>query len=320
MRIVALEEHFIVENLFREKFTASKIVDALMPQLADIGDGRLKDMDVHGISQQVLSLSVPGAEQIDGSSGIEFAQRANDALSTAIRTHPTRFSGFAHLPTRTPEAAADELTRCVQALGFCGGMVSGLTDGRFLDDPMFEPLLARFETLDVPLYVHPNVPPKAVVDAYYQGLPGGLGSILATAGFGWHIEAGLHLLRMAVAGTFTRHPKLKVVIGHMGEALPFMLARAESTLRTMPGLGRPLSHILNEHLYITTSGFFTLPPFLNTLLTFGADRILFSVDYPYSGNAIGRAFFDSLPVSPGDKEKIGYRNADRLLRLSNAIA
>lgn len=318
MRVVALEEHVMVESAYKKHFGTDQVwlSPEMQSRLTDTGQGRLKDMDDSGITVQVLSATIPGAEMLDGQLGIDFAREVNDSLKESVRNRPGRFAAFAHLPVRTPEAAADELERCVRDLGFCGGMIAGTVDGRFLDDPRFGPLLARFEALDVPLYMHPNLPPKAVHDAYYSGLPGRTGSFLESGVMGWHAELGIHIFRLVFSGTFDRHPKLKIIIGHLGEFLPFTLDRADRSVLEHGGFDRRPSTIITKHVWITTSGCFAYPPFLNALLTFGADRILFSVDYPYSANASGRTFLDNLPVSEDDKAKICHGNADRLLNLS----
>jgi predicted TIM-barrel fold metal-dependent hydrolase len=316
MRIVALEEHFLVPSLVHAHFDPgsnpgySPQTDAL---LGDLDAGRLSAMDEYGITQQVISASMPGADLVDGDAGIRFARETNDRLGEAVRRHPDRFGGFAHLPLREPEAAADELERAVRDLGFRGAMVNGLTDGRFLDDDRFAPVLARAVALDVPVYIHPNLPPKAVYDAYYQGLPGMAGPLLASGVFGWHSETAIHVFRMALAGTFEKFPGLTIIVGHMGEMLPFMLGRADDVLRSK-GLD-PIGPTIVDRVYITTAGIFHISPFLNALTAFGADRIMFSVDYPYSANAPARKFLDALPLSPADRIKIAHGNADRLLKL-----
>ena len=233
-----------------------------------------------------------------------------------VRKHPGRFSAFAHLPMTNPGVSADELERAVKECGLLGALVSGQCDGKFLDDPVYEPLLARAEMLDVPLYIHPGVPPEAVQKSYYRGFSPQVSSMLATTGWGWHTETGIHVLRMVLAGSFDKFPKLEVIIGHMGEMLPTMLARCDDFIRQKDtGLPRSVSQTILDHVYITTSGFFTVPPFLAALLTFGADRILFSVDYPFSNNAVAKNFLNALPVAPDDREKIAHGNADRLLKL-----
>ena len=322
MRVVALEEHFLVPELIDREFRAiGDGINWLSPELSDalsdLDQKRIADMDENGITQQIISTSMPGADLLDGSAAIRFAQSTNDRLAEAVRQNPARFGGFAHLPMRAPEAAADELERAVRQLDFCGAMVNGLTQGRFLDHSSFTPILERASYLKVPLYLHPNVPPQSVNDAYFSGLPGKSGPILAAAGFGWHSETAIHVLRLVLAGVFERFDQLTLIIGHMGEMLPFMLARADSALSRHGGLSAPVSETILKHVYITTSGFFTTPPFLNALMTFGADRIMFSVDYPYSANVSGADFLKTLPVSPADLRKIAFENADRVLGLSS---
>jgi uncharacterized protein len=193
----------------------------------------------------------------------------------------------------------------------------GRCSGRFLDDPVFAPILARAEALDAPIYIHPGIPPKQVREAYYEGLPDALSFVFSIAGWGWHAETAVHVLRLVLSGALDRYPRLRLIIGHMGEGLPAMLARCDQVFGdAVPKLlKRTVSRTILDQVHVTTSGFFTLPPFLALLLTFGADRILFSVDYPFSQNDKGRAFLESLPVSPADREKIAHGNADRLLRL-----
>jgi uncharacterized protein len=225
--------------------------------------------------------------------------------------------GFAHLPLLAPEAAAVELERAVRQLGFHGVLVNGATDGRFLDDPMFEPVLAQAEALDVPIYLHPGIPTEAVRNAYYDGLPGNFSFTLALSAWGWHADTAIHVLRLALSGALDRHPGLKIVIGHMGEALPFMLDRIDETTAATAKthLRRSVRQTILDQVWITTAGFFTMVPFMSALMSFGVDRIMFSVDYPFASNIRARAFLDALPVSPADREKIAYGNADRLLKL-----
>jgi predicted TIM-barrel fold metal-dependent hydrolase len=318
MRLVALEEHFMAPSLIEGHFdltTNPGFSAARKAKLADLGDGRIGEMDEYGVTFQVVSASMPGADLLDGLDGIQLARDINNTLGAAMRRRPDRLGGFAHLPMREPEAAADELERGVRELGFSGAMVNGLTQNRFLDDPRFDPVLERAAALDVPIYIHPNVPPKAVYDIYYAGLPGPAGALLASGAFGWHSETAIHVLRLVLTGAFERHPKLTVIVGHMGEMLPFMLGRADDILIGHGGLRRPVSETIVERVYITTSGMFTTPPLQLALATFGVDRIMFSVDYPFSQSAQGRAFFDAMPVSAADRAKIAHGNADRVLKL-----
>jgi len=332
MRIVALEEHFTVPGLVaridpalvqRRGFPPPGVVWSQVTrrgELADLGPARIADMDAAGISVQVLSVAGAGADLLEGAAGITLARDYNDALARAVGEHSGRLAGFAHLPMLAPAAAADELERAVRELGFHGALINGLTDGRCLDHPDFDPILARAAALDVPLYLHPGIPPEPVRRAYYDGLPGQMSFVLSTAAWGWHIETAVQVLRLVLSGALDRHRGLKLIIGHMGEALPFMLARCEQTLAAEAAkvLSRTVTQTILEQVWITNSGFFTVPPFLAALQTFGADRILFSVDYPFAANAVGRRFLDALPVSPADREKIAHGNADLLLRLPAA--
>jgi len=329
MRIVTLEEHFVIPDIVA-RIDPDAIVRrgwpqpgspqaAALPQklLFDMGPARIADMDASGVTLQVLSLSGPGAELADAKQGPALAREFNDRLHRAVREYPDRYAAFAHLPMTAPAAAADELERTVREFGFKGALINGLTDGRFLDDPAFEPILARAVALDVPVYIHPGLPPPQVRSAYYDGLPSESGRILATAGWGWHAETAVHVLRLVLSGTLDRHPKLNLIIGHMGEGLPAMMDRCDAAFGRMPAnhLSRSVSQTILDQVWITTSGFFSLVPFAAAMMTFGADRILFSIDYPFSPNLAGVDFLKRIPVSHADRRKIAHGNADALLKL-----
>ncbi len=328
MRTIAIEEHFLAAG-FREVMRRGApsqgggsnvaFVAEQQAKLADLGATRLKDMDAGGIDLQVISHTVSGVVSLPGGEGVRLAREANDQLAAAVVAHPDRFAGFATLPMTEPEAAADELERAVRALGLKGAMINGTTHGRFLDDASFLPILERAVALNVPIYVHPGVPPAAVREAYYAGFDPAVNFSLATAGWGWHSEVGIHALRLILAGVFDRLPSLQIIIGHMGEMIPFMLARIHNVLTPV---AKHLQHTVPEYFlqnfYITTSGFFTDPPLLLALQVMGADRIIFSVDYPFSTNEQGRVFLDSASISPADKEKISHLNAERILKLAAA--
>jgi hypothetical protein len=328
MRVVALEEAFNIPELV-SRIPAPAMAARGWPsvgrtpgsmghddELRDLGAGRLKAMDAGGITVEVLSWSGPGAESLEGQAAIAFARDANDRLARAVSERPDRFAGMAHLPLTAPDAAADELERAVRDLRFKGALLNGTTRDRFLDHASFEPLLARAERLDVPLYLHPGIPVEPVRKAYFEGLPQPASFLLGSPGWGWHAETAVHVLRLVLSGTLDRHPRLRLIIGHMGEMLPVMMARFDSVFqRDQTRLERSVSQTILDHVVITTSGFFATAPFLAAMLTFGVDRILFSVDYPYSPNEVGRAFLDRLPVAPDDREKIAHGNADRVLKL-----
>jgi len=321
MRTVTLEEHYATPEFLKATaplLSASR-ADFMRPvesKLLDLGQGRIADMDAAGIDMQVLSLTWAGLDQLDGAVATGLAHDANDRLAAAVREHPKRFAGFAALALQEPQKAAAEFERCVRQLGFKGALVHGTTRGKFLDDPQFTPLFEAAQALDVPIYLHPAPPPKPVQEAYFEGLPGQLGFFLATAAWGWHAEAGMHSLRLIVSGLFDRFPKLKIIIGHMGEDLPFSIARAEAVLSGVTKhLQRRVGEYFLQHFSITTSGYFTVPPFQCTMDVVGADRILFSVDYPYSPNTAGRNFLNALRISPEEMAKISGGNAERLLKL-----
>jgi predicted TIM-barrel fold metal-dependent hydrolase len=287
-----------------------------MDLLPEFEETRLRLMDEAGITLQVLSLAGAGPDLVPGADGVAMAREINDFLAGACAKHPTRFMGFAALPLQTGEACADELVRCVRQLGFLGALVNGTTDGRFLDDPRYESLLAAAEELDVPIYIHPHIPPAAVREAYYSGLEPGASRVLATAGWGWHSEVAIHLMRLILTGTLDRHRRLKIVIGHMGEMLPVMLDRIDKVSALDVGhLERPITRAIHDQVWITTSGIFSQPPFVAALQTFGIDKIMFSVDYPFAPNAAGRRFLDTVALSPDDMAKLSHGNADRLLKL-----
>jgi uncharacterized protein len=333
MRTVALEEHFSLligsDRLAAPGHKpAAAGADDNMPamirnvgdKILDLGDGRIADMDRYGISVQVLSKAgihaSPSADMFDGKEAVGFAQRFNDEFARKVAERPGRFAAFAHLPANIPEAAADELERTVAEFGFKGALISGTIRGQFLDDPRFAPLLARAEKLEVPLYIHPGLPPTEVRKAYYEGFPQKISIGLASFGWGWHYETALHVMRLAVSGTLDKYPGLNIIIGHMGEGLPFMLARCEHEFSTdLPHLRRPLSKTITDQVYITSAGFFTNPPLVTALETFGIDRLMFSVDYPFDSNAHGRDFLDNVPLSGSDLAKFAHGNADRLLKL-----
>ena len=285
-------------------------------KLSDLGSIRLNDMDANGIDLQVISHSASGMISLPAQESIGVIRAANDQLAEAISAHPDRFAGFALLPMSDPVAAVAEMERAIRTLGFKGVMINGTTNGLFLDDPSFLPLLEQAVALNIPIYLHPAPAPPVVRDAYYTGFDPTVNFVLSTSGWGWHSETGIHSLRLMLSGVFDRLPTLQIIIGHMGEMIPFMLDRINNTLApAAKHLQRRLPEYFLQNFFITTSGFFTDPPLLLAMEVMGADRIIFSIDYPYSTNAQGRTFLDNASISPADKEKISHLNAERLLHL-----
>jgi len=325
MRTITLEEHYASPTFLDgpgrklkehagmvERFSGGNLIE----KLTDLGEKRIAEMDAAGIDVQVLSLTDPSVQQLDATGAIELAHEANDYLAEAIRRHPQRFAGFATLPTAAPDIAADELERMVNEHGFKGGWINGHIRGRYLDDTFFWPILERADALKVPLCIHPTPPPEPVIEAYYTGFSLEVTNGFSRHGWGWHIETAIHVLRLILSGAFDKFPDLQIVIGHLGEALPFMMPRLDKGLSTdLTKLDHPVADYLQENVYYTFSGFNFTPTFLNLYLQVGADRIMFSADYPYSSMAEARTFLDQLPVSLADRNKIAHGNAERLLRL-----
>jgi predicted TIM-barrel fold metal-dependent hydrolase len=330
MRTVAIEEHFTVPALVKRIDPGAIKSRGYRPRtpppdgpsplelLPDLDERRLELMDKAGITLQVLSNTGPGPDLVPGPEGVAISRGMNDHLAAAVARHPGRLAGFAVLPMADPEACPVELVRCVKELGFLGALINGTTNGLFLDHPGYDGLLSAAEELDVPIYIHPHLPPEPVRQAYYSNLPDGSARVLESAGWGWHQETAIHILRMVIAGAFDRHPRLKVIVGHMGEMLPVMMARIDDVFRYDAGhLQRPISRTILDQVWLTTSGIFTEPPFLAALQTFGIDRLMFSVDYPYAPNAKGREFLNRISLSPADMEKLAHGTVDALLKIKN---
>lgn len=343
MKLICVEEHVLdpaigvaTQGLVRAQapylpdwgsrvIDGQKVVDRSRPHVIasgesarkalDMGAKRLADMDEAGIDMQVLSYGgfpqlLPPAQAID------LSRAANDKLALAAQAHPTRFAGFATLPWQVPEAAARELERTVKELGFKGALINGRPGDTFLDDARYGPVLAAFEELKVPLYVHPGLPLPAVQAPYYGGFERELSARLAMFAWGWHNEAGMQVVRMLLAGVFDRHPRLQVISGHWGEMVPFFLQRLEDSIpQEASGLARPIVQTYREHVYVSPSGMLTRPHFQFIHSLMGAERILYSLDYPYQSLDGARAFIERLPISDADKACIAHGNAEQLLGL-----
>jgi predicted TIM-barrel fold metal-dependent hydrolase len=323
VRLIALEEHLATAHLI-DQVWGGLLPEKLATALIDVGEHRLRVMDAAGIDVQVLSATAPGAQHAPVDQAAALAAALNDRCAQSMAAHPDRFQALAAVPTQVPAVAAVEAKRAITELGFCGVIINGHTGGRFLDAPEFDDLLGTIEELSVPLYLHPTFPPPEVAKVYFDGLEPMVSMALATGAWGWHAETGLHVLRLAATGVFDRHPGLQVVIGHMGENLPFSLMRADAMLTrsdfmssVTDGTTRSIAAVVLEHVFITICGYTTVPPLLCALSVFGADRILFSTDYPFDpSDPVAHArFLAEAPISPADREKIAHGNAEQLFRL-----
>src|ERR1700720_4698886 len=304
--VITLEEHFWTPELADSGRRESGAAE----RLSDMGTLRIREMDEAGIDLQVMSETAPAAQRLDPESAVRLARRSNDYLHEAVRAHPDRFAGFAALPTPDPRAAADELERTVTKLGFKGAMIMGLTHGRFLDEKEFWPIFERAVALDVPVYIHPGPPHRAVVDAYYKDFPDLVGAPLA-----FTVETLTHAVRLIRRGVFDAYPGLKIIIGHLGEALPFLLWRVDNTLKRYTNLARGFADYAREHFYVTTSGAFSNTALQCTIAELGVEKIMFSVDWPFMSNMPGRKFMDAAPISETDRALIFGGNARKLLNL-----
>jgi 2,3-dihydroxybenzoate decarboxylase len=312
-RVVVLEEHFWTPEL-RDFHGRVATVDMpgeheVSERLSDLGERRIQAMDAAGIDLQVLSHTAPATQNLDPETAVRLARSANDVLHRTIAATPDRFAGFAILPTPDPKAAVTELERSITKLHFKGAMIHGLTHGEFIDAKKYWPIFALAEELDVPVYVHPASPHPGVIEIYYKEYP-----IMARAGWGFGVEAATQAIRLVLSGLFDAYPKLKIIIGHLGEGLPYSLWRCDAILsRSLTE--RRFREYFCEHFYITTSGNFSHPALLCAVMEMGVDRILFSVDYPFADNVEGRHFVETAPLSREDKDKILSHNATKLLRL-----
>ena len=313
-QVIALEEHYLdpeVAKHWKEGGPESR-PGPLRERLEDVGALRVREMDEAGIDIQVLSHSAPATQRIDAETAVPVAAKANDRLHGVVRASGGRLEAFAALPTANPKAAADELERAVTKLGFKGAMVHGLTNGRWFDEKQFWPIFERARALDVPLYIHPAVPHAAVVEAYYRDYLKDFPALL-TAAWGFTVETATQGVRLVLSGVFDKYPGVKIILGHLGESLPFSLWRIDMALsRDRKSTFRDT---FREHFWITTSGNFSTPSLICCVLEMGVDRILFSVDYPFVPNPPGVRWMDHVPLGPEDRAKILSGNAKKLLKI-----
>jgi 5-carboxyvanillate decarboxylase len=286
-------------------------------RMTDLGELRLRDMDQTGITRQILSLTSPGVQVFDACTAVALARSSNDFMVDAIRRHPDRFSGLAAIAPQDPPAAAKELERGVNSLGLKGAIVNSHTCGEYLDDPKFWAIFEAAEALNVPVYLHPNTPSPAMIGPFLErGLDGAI--------FGFAVETGLHILRLIVSGVFDRFPKLKIVVGHLGEGLPYWLFRIDfmhhrmvtaNRYASVQKLQRKPSDYVKENIYVTTSGMAWEPPILYAQSVLGVDRVLYAMDYPYQFVPEEVAVTDNLPISEADKKKLYQTNAEQVFAL-----
>jgi 2,3-dihydroxybenzoate decarboxylase len=318
--VIALEEHYsdsIVQAAAPQGGGGGggrSLMSSVFQRLPDLGEVRLREMDEAGIDFQVLS-HVPGpAQQLNPETAVDLATGANDRLAAAIDKHPDRFAGFAMLPTPDPQAAADELERCVSLYGFKGAMIHGRSQGAFHDDRRFDPIFERAQALDVPIYLHPGPPHPAVAEAYYQDLVPDF-PWPTSAAWGYTIDTANQAMRMILTGLFERFPALQIILGHLGEGLPFLLDRMDEAFKREGSKPMEFKKTFCEHFYVTTSGNFSTPALVCTMLEMGIDRILFSIDWPFVENLPGMKWMETVPLSEQDKEKMFNSNARRLLKI-----
>lgn len=315
MKVIAIEEHFWSRD-FAAQFAGPKADRSpdLMRKLEDYAALRLADMDAAGIDMQVISHAPPGGQRLNGDIAVAACRAVNDLAATVVAHAPGRFTAFATLPQGHPDAAADELQRAVEDLGFKGAMMFGLTDGRFLDERQFWPIYARAAQLKVPVYLHPSMPHAGVRDIYYGTYAASHPSLLGAA-WGFGVETGTLGIRMVLGGVFREYPDLQVILGHLGEGITFQLARIDEALARPGNEPSDFARTFRSHFHITTSGFFSDSALRCCIEEMGVDRILFAVDWPFVDNADGVNWLKAYPTDATTKTKIFAGNAERLLRL-----
>jgi len=320
---IGLEEHFAIPDTLQDSagFVPGDYWKELSARLLDIQERRLREMDENGMEMMILSLNAPAVQAITSrQKADEVARRANDFLAEQVARRPDRFQGFAALPMQDPDLATRELERCMTQLGFRGALVNGFSQVDTLDNvvyydaPQYESFWTRAEQLDAPFYLHPRNPLPAW-SQIYEGHPWLMGPTWA---FGQ--ETAVHALRLMASGLFDRHPKLKIVLGHMGEGLPYSIWRVDNRnawVKLPKGYPakRPLGDYFRENFWLTTSGNFRTQTLIDAMLEVGADRILFSTDWPFENVDHAAKWFDEASISPGDRQKIGRDNAASLFKL-----
>jgi 2,3-dihydroxybenzoate decarboxylase len=314
--IIAIEEHYWDREL-------AKLYTGLEAgrggptdeRLYDFGALRLKEMDEAGVDVQVLSHGAPSTQKLPPDIAVKLTAEVNDRLAKVCAANPKRFAAFAALPTADPKAAADELERAVVKLGFKGAMIHGLSNGEFLDHQKFWPIFARAEALDVPIYFHPALPDARVTEAYYQDYVKDFPLVVRPA-WGFTVETATQAIRLVLSGVFDKHPNLKVILGHLGETLPFLMWRIDSALKRPGQKAVSFRDVFCKNFYVTTSGFFSDPALLCCVMEMGVDHILFAIDWPFVlDNKPAVEWMSRVPLAAEDKAKILSGNARRLLKM-----
>lgn len=308
MKIIAFEEHFTTKSY--QDVIKSTSTRFPLEKLLDLGETRLRMMDETGVDMQVLSLVQPGLGDLEASTGTALAIETNDILAEVIRKNPTRYAGLACMAPQAPAEAAKELERSVRKLGLKGGTLNSHCGGEYLDDKKYWPVFEAAQSLGVPVYLHPQFPSAQIAQPYitYPGLAG--------PGWGFAADVSLHAMCLIASGLFDKYPKLTIVLGHMGEGLPYWFGRMDKGGRSgSTNVKRLPSEYIKDNFFITTSGMFWVPPLLCAYLAMGADRILFAVDHPFESSETAVQFIKSVPICDSDKEKICHLNAEKLLAL-----
>jgi predicted TIM-barrel fold metal-dependent hydrolase len=317
---IALEEHFVLPETADTSYAVRDLpTPDFRQKILDLGSGRIAEMDRGGVDVSILSHVAAGVQAIPSiSQAIALSRRVNDYLAEHVAKYPKRLKGFAALPLQDPQAAAQELTRCIKELGFCGALVNGFSQigeadsAVFYDLPQYRPFWATVQQLDVPFYLHPRSP-LATRQQAYEGHPWMVGSP-----WGFAVETSIHALRLMGSGLFDEYPKLRIILGHLGEGLPFGIWRVDHRITRgtqAPKAKLPLGRYLRENFYITTSGNFRTQALTDVILEVGADRVLYSVDYPFEDMVEAKDWFDRAAISEPDRVKIASSNAQKLFRL-----
>ena len=315
MPVIALEEHYWDHELAAQLQGAEGTRSAdMLQRLYDLGELRLREMDDAGIDIQVLSHGAPSAQKLDPSIAVDLTKRVNDRLAEAVARHPTRFAGFAALPTAHPEAAARELERCVKDLGFVGAMICGLTNGVFHDDERFWCIYERAEALGVPIYFHPSFPDRDVSRAYYDKYAKDFPQVVRAA-WGYTVETATQAIRLILSRVFEKHPGLNIILGHMGETLPYQLWRIDQALKRPGHDEMNFREHFTNNFYITTSGHFSTTALVCAMMEMSMDHIMFSVDYPFVAHKPAMDWLDTLQLSKTDMRKFLSGNARRVLKI-----